>query len=89
MSIANRDPYQAREAEKYASPIPSRESIFNLRHEQGAPLLLNDLTDALALPEPYQLDEAVRRRDGYGKHYRTWIRKQSILLEMPPKQPGS
>lgn len=63
MSIASRDPYQAREAEKYASPIPSRESIFNLRHEQGAPLLLNDLTDALALPEPYQLDEAVRRRD--------------------------
>ena len=62
MSIAGRDPYQAREAEKYASPIQSRESIINLRHEDGAPLLLNDLADALALPERYQLDEAVRRR---------------------------
>ena len=42
----DRDPYQAREAKKYANPIPSREFILGLMEEHGAPLRFDDLAEA-------------------------------------------
>jgi ribonuclease R len=65
----NRDPYHAREAKKYANPIPSREFILNLMEEHGAPLPFDDLAVALDLSDPQQLDALSRRlnamsRDG-------------------------
>jgi ribonuclease R len=65
----NRDPYQAREAKKYANPIPSREFILTIMQDHAAPLLFEDLADALQLTDPQQLDALSRRinamsRDG-------------------------
>ena len=50
----DRDPYQAREAKKYANPIPSREFILGVMEEHGAPLRFDDLAEALALQQPDQ-----------------------------------
>ena len=65
----DRDPYQAREARKYANPIPSREFILSVMQEHGAPLPFDDLAVALGLQDPQQLDALSRRlnamaRDG-------------------------
>ena len=65
----NRDPYEAREAKKYANPIPSREFILNLMEEHGAPLPFDDIAEGLGLSDPQQLDALSRRlnamsRDG-------------------------
>jgi ribonuclease R len=64
-----RDPYEAREAKKYANPIPSREFIIGLIEDHGAPLRFDDLAEALQLADPQQLDALSRRlnamaRDG-------------------------
>jgi ribonuclease R len=64
-----RDPYQAREARKYANPIPSREFILGLMEEHGAPIPFDDLAEALGLSGPDQLEALSRRlnamtRDG-------------------------
>jgi ribonuclease R len=64
-----RDPYQAREARKYANPIPSREFILTLMEEHGAPLRFEAVAEALQLNDPEQLDALSRRlnamaRDG-------------------------
>lgn len=47
----NRDPYQAREAKKYANPIPSREFIIGLMEEHGAPIAFDDLAQQLGLED--------------------------------------
>ena len=65
----HRDPYQAREAKKYANPIPSREFILSLMEEHGAPLPFDDLAAALELADAQQQDALSRRlnamaRDG-------------------------
>ena len=65
----DRDPYRAREAKKYANPIPSREFIINVMEEHAAPLPFDDLAVALTLSDPQQLDALSRRlnamaRDG-------------------------
>ncbi|TPW10005.1 MAG: ribonuclease R [Halothiobacillaceae bacterium] len=39
------DPYAAREAEKYANPLPSREYILQVLAEAGAPMTLRQLVD--------------------------------------------
>ena len=65
----HRDPYQAREAKKYANPITSREFIIGVIDDHGAPLRFDDLAEALQLADPQQLDALSRRlnamaRDG-------------------------
>ena len=65
----HRDPYQAREAKKYANPIPSREFILSLMEERGVPLRFDDLALALELSDAQQQDALSRRlnamaRDG-------------------------
>lgn len=68
-SSRSSDPYQAREAKKYANPIPSREFILSLMEEHGAPLPFDDLAEALVLSDAEQLEALSRRlnamsRDG-------------------------
>lgn len=58
-----RDPYRAREAKKYANPIPSREFILNLLEENGAPLDFDELAEQLELTGPDRR-EALSRRLG-------------------------
>ena len=58
-----RDPYRAREAKKYANPIPSREFILNLMEENGAPLDFDELAERLQLTGPDRR-EALSRRLG-------------------------
>ena len=54
------DPHQAREAKKYANPIPSREFILQTLEEQG-PLNYDKVAEALKITSEEQL-EALRRR---------------------------
>ncbi len=61
------DPYQAREAKKYANPIPSREFILSLMEDHGAPLRFDDLAEALKLADPQQLDALSRRMNAMAR----------------------
>jgi ribonuclease R len=45
------DPFAAREAQKYARPIPSRELILQTLGEQGVPLAFDDLAKLLGVGE--------------------------------------
>jgi ribonuclease R len=63
------DPYQAREAKKYANPIPSREFILGVMEEHGAPMQFDDVAEALGLADSEQQVALSRRlkamaRDG-------------------------
>ena len=55
------DPQAAREAEKYTSPIPSREFIMQRMDEAGKLLTLEDIADLFAI-ESAEDQEALRRR---------------------------
>ncbi|MGD1982554.1 MAG: ribonuclease R [Chromatiaceae bacterium] len=57
------DPYHAREAKKYAKPIPSREFILNIMQEHGAPIGFDDLAARLQL-KAADRQEALSRRLG-------------------------
>ena len=57
----NRDPFKAREAEKYANPIASREFILDLLETASGPLTQKDIALRLELTEADQ-KEALRRR---------------------------
>lgn len=58
---AVKDPHQAREAQKYDNPIPSREFIMELLEEAGRPMYRDDIAEELGLETEEQL-EAIRRR---------------------------
>lgn len=58
---AEKDPHQAREAQKYDNPIPSREFIMELLAEAGQPMYRDDIAEALGMESEEQL-EALRRR---------------------------
>jgi cold shock CspA family protein len=65
----SRDPHQAREARKYANPIPSREFILEVLAEQAAPLKFDRIAERLELADAEQLEALSRRlsameRDG-------------------------
>ena len=55
------DPYAAREAEKYANPIPSRELILKVLDECGTPLGLDEVSEQLGVNSD-EHREALRRR---------------------------
>jgi ribonuclease R len=59
-STQDQDPHQAREARKYANPIPSREFILQVLEKQG-PLDYEQVSKALGLSGEEHL-EALRRR---------------------------
>jgi ribonuclease R len=56
-----KDPYAAREAEKYDRPIPSRELIMQVLDKTGEPLTHKQLAQELNLVEEEQM-EALKRR---------------------------
>jgi len=56
-----KDPFHAREAEKYDNPIPSREYIMELLGARGEPLTREQIAAELKLEHPDAL-EALRRR---------------------------
>ena len=55
------DPFAARESEKYANPIPSREFILEHLEELGAPASFSNLCKQLELKEEERI-EGLRRR---------------------------
>ena len=59
--LTRKDPHAGREAEKYESPIPSREFIMEFLAEADGPLNRNQITKALELTDFSQV-EALRRR---------------------------
>ncbi len=63
------DPHAAREASRYADPIPSREAILKLLGEADGPLLAEGVAGRLGLDTPERLDALGKRlsamlRDG-------------------------
>ncbi|MCD6055190.1 MAG: rnr [Gammaproteobacteria bacterium] len=67
--LAQHDPFANREAQKYESPIPSREHILDYLQQQDKPIVFKPLAAALNLNTPEQLDALSRRlrameRDG-------------------------
>ena len=83
----DRDPYQAREAKKYANPIPSREFILNLMEEHGAPLRFEDLAEALELVDPEQLDALSRRLNAMARDGQVVLQPARWLLRRQPRGP--
>jgi len=61
-SGAVRDPHAARESEKYAAPIASREYILETLRDEGAPIDLEALGERLGLDTDEEATEALRRR---------------------------
>ena len=59
-AAAVHDPHAAREASRYADPIPSREAILKLLAEADGPMLAESLCERLGLDTP-------ERRDALGK----------------------
>lgn len=57
----SKDPFQDREAEKYASPIASREFILEEMKKRPAPMSREDIAQALKISGEENL-EALRRR---------------------------
>ncbi|OLO06286.1 hypothetical protein BTW08_18455, partial [Salinicola sp. MH3R3-1] len=55
------DPHAAREADKYDSPVPSREYLLARLEEYGKPITHENMSAMLGLEDDNQL-EAVRRR---------------------------
>ena len=55
------DPHAGREAEKYASPIPSREFILAALAEHSKPMTFPAIAEALSVKGEEDLD-ALRRR---------------------------
>ncbi|QBQ54176.1 ribonuclease R [Nitrosococcus wardiae] len=57
-----KDPYFAREAQKYGQPIPSREYIIQCLERQGRPMTRKELIKKLGLDSDEETREAFRRR---------------------------
>ncbi|MBJ3814076.1 ribonuclease R [Shimwellia pseudoproteus] len=57
----SQDPFQEREAEKYANPIPSREFILDLLAKRDKPAKREEIAQTLNITDEEQL-EALRRR---------------------------
>jgi ribonuclease R len=64
----SRDPYYARERERYEEPLPSREYILETLHEQGVPVQEEDLAKLLGVKPTergaFQRRLAAMERDG-------------------------
>ncbi|NOT86713.1 MAG: ribonuclease R [Lysobacter sp.] len=66
------DPHAAREASRYADPIPSREAILKLLGDADGPMLLEIVADRLGLDTP-------ERRDALGKRLAAMLRDGQLL----------
>lgn len=62
-AVPIQDPYAAREAERYAQPIASREAILQLLERCDGPQTLDELAEQLGLTEPTR-KEALSKRLG-------------------------
>ena len=66
------DPHAAREAQRYADPIPSREAILKLLAEADGPMLAEAVADALGL-------DTFERREALGKRLGAMVRDGQLL----------
>ena len=51
-AVRRADPFYARECERYDNPLPSREYVVQMLAEQGRPMTMEHLADALDILEP-------------------------------------
>jgi len=51
-----KDPFTAREAEKYENPVPSREHIIGYLEDIGCPVGQRDLEEALGIEDPSKIE---------------------------------
>ena len=66
------DPHAAREASRYADPIPSREAILKLLADADGPMLAEGVAERLELHTP-------ERRDALGKRLAAMLRDGQLL----------
>ena len=66
------DPHAAREASRYADPIPSREAILKLLGDADGPMLAENVAERLGLDTP-------ERRDALGKRLGAMLRDGQLL----------
>ena len=71
-ATAVHDPHAAREASRYADPIPSREAILKLLAEADGPMLAERLCERLGLETP-------ERRDALDKRLSAMLRDGQLL----------
>lgn len=57
-----KDPYAAREAQKYEDPIPSREFILSVMEKAGKPISMKAVFESLKIEDTEAKKEALRRR---------------------------
>jgi ribonuclease R len=67
----SRDPHAEREAEKYESPIPSRELILQVLTETGVPMMEDEIATALEIAEP--------ERDGFSRRLGAMERDGQVM----------
>ncbi len=68
----NKDPFAAREAEKYANPVPSREFISQYLEDAGFPLTHGQLLKAFAI-------ETADEREGLRRRLRAMLRDGQLI----------
>jgi ribonuclease R len=71
-AIAVHDPYAAREADRYANPIASREAILTTLDEAGGPRTAEELAQVLGLTDP-------ERADALGKRLGAMVRDGQLI----------
>ena len=74
------DPYRAREARKYANPIPSREFILSLLQAHAAPLGFNDIVEQLAMADEEQQVALSRRLKAMERDGQVVLNRKACLL---------
>lgn len=72
LSAAVSDPHAAREASRYADPIPSREAILKLLGDADGPMMAENVAERLGLDTP-------ERRDALGKRLGAMLRDGQLL----------
>ncbi len=71
-AAAAQDPHAAREASRYADPIPSREAILKLLADADGPMLAESVAERLGLDTP-------ERREALGKRLAAMLRDGQLL----------
>ncbi|MFP1482700.1 winged-helix domain-containing protein [Escherichia coli] len=83
----SQDPFQEREAEKYANPIPSREFILEHLTKREKPASRDELAVELHIEGEEQL-EGLRRRLRDGARWSTGLHSSSVLCAAGTPRPG-
>ncbi|STP22643.1 exoribonuclease R [Escherichia coli] len=84
----SQDPFQEREAEKYANPIPSREFILEHLTKREKPASRDELAVELHIEGEEQLEGLRRRLRAMERGWSTGLHSPSVLCAAGTPRPG-